>query len=1002
MVTPRRTCLIRVPTLQALQQVVHRAIVDVGNTRGADSAVLVPSRAAAVQLRRTLAGGGPTNARVSLVPLLTREEWHQQLHARLDGAPQLLSTVEREGLMHAGARDADAAGAAPPFRLRPGLIGAMLAFYDELRRNGRSVETFERLMVEDLDASAVADRGARRLLRQTRFLAAAFRAYDERVEAAGRFDEHRLRQRLLDAEVERPLTDLLVTVADSVAQPAGLHPADFDLLARLPGLARVTLIATDAVLDCGYAERLDTLLPGIDHDRPAVDVKRPTLVIPPESDARSHFVWRDREEELREVARAVARAEGPARAVARAEGPARAVARAEGPARAVARAEGPRRECRHARTAVVVARPLPYLYLAASVFAEHGVPLETHDSLPLATEPFAAAVDLVLAFVGANFDRASTCALLRSPHFVFVAGEDPLGPPDVRALERRLEVHRYGGGLESLRRLATAWSARPRQAHGHQSDAGAAVSCAIELADELAPLGDPAPGSRLLEVLLSFLDRHAGPSPAGDVGARETAARLAIRTGLERLQRAGRALGDAEPPTDLAGLTALVHRWIEGQTAPARAGARGVQLLDTEAAPYGRFDAVFLVGLVDGEWPNRPGRSIFYPPGMLADLGWPQPRARLRAFRAGFLDLINLARGRVQLSTFALEDDAVVTASTFLDDEAEVGFDREVTDIEAIDPAAVDVPQPGSSGVASQWLAVRLGRQARDADFHGFVGAAARGPYAVSSLERYLECPFKYFARRTLALEEEAEDERTLTPQQRGLFLHRVFEAFFVRWQADGEGAITLANLEPALARFHDVADAELDRLPSSDRPVARTWLLGSAAAPGLAERLFMTEVEDPAEVIERLLEFRIDGEYELSDGKRRRRIALRGTADRIDLHADGSFHVIDYKANRPPHPARALQLPIYARCAEQRLSAGRDGEWRATHASYVAFGDPRLRVSVPGGDMTGAMRDGERRLVDAVQSIEHGDFPPRPAEIFRCQFCAYPTVCRKDYVGVE
>ncbi len=974
MVTPRRTCLIRVPTLQALQQVVHRAIVDVGNTRGADAAVLVPSRAAAVQLRRTLAGAGPTSERVPSVPLLTREEWHQQLHARLDGAPPLLATVEREGLMHAGARDADAAGAAPPFRLRPGLIGAMLAFYDELRRNGRPVETFERLMVEDLDASAVADRGARRLLRQTRFLAAAFRAYDERVEAAGRFDEHRLRQRLLDAEVERPLTDLIVTVADSVAQPAGLHPADFDLLARLPGLARVTLIATDAVLDCGYAERLDTLLPGIDHDRPAVDVRRPTLVIPPASDARSHFVWRDREEELREVARAVARAEGPPG------------------------------ECHHARTAVVVARPLPYLYLAASVFAEHGVPLETHDSLPLATEPFAAAVDLVLAFVGANFDRASTCALLRSPHFVFVAGEDPIGPADVRALERRLEVHGYGGGRESLRRLATEWSARPRQGPrpGRQSDARTAVSCAIELADELAPLGDPAPGSRLLAVLLSFLDRHAGPSPAGDVGARETASRLAIRTGLERLQRAGRALDDAEPPTDLAGLTALVHRWIEGQTAPARSGAPGVQLLDTEAAPYGRFDAVFLVGLVDGEWPNRPGRNIFYPPGMLADLGWPHPRARLRAFRAGFRDLINLARGRVQLSTFALEDDAVVTASTFLDDAAEVGLDREVTDIVAIDPAAVDVSQPGPSGVASQWLAVRLGRHARDADFHGFVGAEARGPYAVSSLERYLECPFKYFARRTLALEEEAEDARTLTPQQRGLFLHRVFEAFFARWQADGEGAITLANLESALARFHDVADAELDRLPSSDRPVARTWLLGSAAAPGLAERLFMTEVEDPAEVIERLLEFRIDGEYELSDGKTRHRIALRGTADRIDLHADGSFHVIDYKANRPPHPARALQLPVYAQCAEQRLSTGRDGEWRATHASYVAFGDPRLRVSVPGGDMTGAMRDGERRLVDAVQSIERGDFPPRPAEIFRCQFCAYPTVCRKDYVGVE
>ena len=966
MVTPRRTCLLCVPTLPAFQQVIQRAIVDACTTPSADAAVLVPTRAAAVQLRRTLAHSGPLAERVAAVPLLTREEWHRQLHARLGTSPRLLSAIEREGVMHAAARDAGVIGAAPPFRLRPGLIGAMLAFYDEIRRNGRSVDAFERLMVNDLEASADVDRGARRLLRQTRFLVAAFRAYDARVAASGRFDEHRLRRRLIDDEIERPLTDLIVTVADSVAQPAGLHPADFDLLARLPGLARVVLIATDAVLECGYGERLERLLPGIDHERPAVDGGRPTMLIPAESDNRSHFVWRDREEELRGVARAVDRATAP---------------------------DGE-------RTAVVVARPLPYLYLASSVFAEQGVPLEPHDSLPLATEPYAAAVDLVLSFVSANFDRASMSALLRSPHFVFSDSVVPISPVAVRALERRLEDHQYIGGRASLRRLAREWSAHP-PLRAHQAKACAAVACALALADELAPLEEPAPESRLLEVLLSFLDRHTAPVPPDDVGARETAARRVIRTGLEELQRAARVLQDAEPTTDLAGFTAVVHRWIEGHTAPANSGSEGVQLLDTEAAPFGRFDAVFLVGLVDGEWPARQSRNIFYPSGMLADLGWPPERARLRASRAAFRDLIGLARERVALSTFALEDDTVVTASTLLEDGAESGLDREVTGVEMSD---VDNGfRLRTSGTASQWLAIRQGRQrVPDEAFHGFVGAGARGPYAVSGLERYLECPFKYFARRTLALEEEAEVARTLTPQQRGLFLHRVFEAFFARWQADGEGAITLANLEPALARFREIADAELDRLATHDRPVVRAWLLGSAASPGLAERLFMTEVEDPAEVIERLLEFRIDGEYEFDGGKTPHRIALRGTADRIDLHADGTFHVIDYKANRPPQGARALQLPVYALCAEQRLSAGRDGDWQATHASYVAFGDPRLRVSLPGGDMAGAMRDGKRRLVEAVQSIERGDFPPRPAEISRCQFCAYPTVCRKDYVGID
>ena len=60
------------------------------------------------------------------------------------------------------------------------------------------------------------------------------------------------------------------------------------------------------------------------------------------------------------------------------------------------------------RTAVVFQRPLPYLYLARSVFADAGQPYQALDSLPLAAEPFAAALDVIFAFVIAGANRAST------------------------------------------------------------------------------------------------------------------------------------------------------------------------------------------------------------------------------------------------------------------------------------------------------------------------------------------------------------------------------------------------------------------------------------------------------------------------------------------------------------------------------------------------------------------------------------------------------------------
>ena len=506
------------------------------------------------------------------------------------------------------------------------------------------------------------------------------------------------------------------------------------------------------------------------------------------------------------------------------------------------------------------------------------------------------------------------------------------------------------------------------------------------------------------------------------------------------MRDAAAALGDAEPETDAAGLADLVRQWIEGQPGPVPPppAAAALHLVDAQAAPYGRFDDVYLAGLVDGEWPPRPPRNVFYPTAMLAGLGWPRERARLRAGRAAFRDLLGLARSRVALSAFALEDDAVVTRSVWLDDVPDAGLVRAA---DAGPPPAREasvVPDAvGASGdAAAVWRAWRLRRAARLADGAdaGVPGGAMPGPaapggappdgaapdgaapdaaapdvaapgraarpYAVSALDRYLECPFKYFARHALGLEPDAEDEGTFTPRRRGVFVHRVFEAFFAAWQAAGEGSITLASVDRALDRFRDVADAEVERLVPADRAVARTWLLGSAAAPGLAERLFMAEVEHPADLVERRLEVRLDGTYAFAGPAGPRRVALRGTADRIDLYADRTFRVLDYKAERPPRAVRSLQLPVYAACAERRIGGGR-GRWRAAGADYVAFGDPRLEVPAAAGDVEAAMRAGERRVVEVVGAIEREAFPPRPADASRCRSCPFPTVCRKDGVAV-
>ena len=924
MITPRETRLLSAPTLGAYQRAIAARVADARIALdGGERAIIVPTRAAADQLRRTLrqlhGSGRDGTVRPAVLP---RGDWYDWLHERAAVRARLLTQVEREVLGGIAARDAAAVGAPPPFRLRAGIVTAFLAFYDELRRRQRTVDAFERLLVNDLEPSADIDRGARRLLDQTRFLVAAFRAYERRLDAAGGVDEHRLREHLCNAGTREPLREVIVTVPDEVAHPAGLYPADFDLLARLPQLARVSIVATDAVLDSGLRERLDHLLPGIDEERVASDtLPAPRLVVPTGGAGDLPcFLWRDREEELRGIARAVDQA---------------------------------RRDDPQLSAAVVVARPLPYVYLAPPVFAEADLRPRPGDGLPLAAEPYAAAVDLVLHY--ASGDRsASTMSIARNPHFNF-AGDD----------------------------------------------AGVADS-------ELATLDDPRPLADHLAALRSLLHRHAAPppEPRDAIAERTARTRSLIHEGLSALETAHRALNVGNANVTLAELASVVRRWIEGRTYPPdRSAVRDgdVHLIDPHAAAYGRFGCLFLAGLTEADWPPRAEKNIFYPAGMLSSLGWPPESERLRAARAMFRDLLGLSRGRVRVSAFLLEDDAAVAVSPMLEDLDVDGFDREAAP--PIGEAASPEATPGTAdAIAYRWRAFRLSRaeagMARDR-LRGDIGPQAPRAYAVSALERYLDCPFKYFARHTLRLEEEDGEEQTMTAQERGRFLHQVFERFFSAWQGDGHGAITLDRFDVALERFAGVAEDELARLPPAEQAVARAWLFGSPASSGLAERLFSREAESrTADIVERLPEYRIAGSFDMGPAGGRRTVALRGGADRVDLHADGTLTVVDYKTGRAPDRSRALQLPLYARCAEQQLRGYRDRSWRAAGGMYVAFGESRLTVPMEGkGKVADAMNEGEARAVAAVAGIEAGKCPPRPAELFRCTMCPYQTVCRKDYV---
>ena len=135
------------------------------------------------------------------------------------------------------------------------------------------------------------------------FLVAAFREFERRSAAAG-VDEWGLRRELLTTPAVRPWRHIVLTVTDRAFDANGLMPADWDLLARLPGLTRLDVLVTDGVIAGALHEKIHTLLPGIEEVRVnRATAPRPPILLIPGSGGVVHTA-RDREEEVAGVRQA--------------------------------------------------------------------------------------------------------------------------------------------------------------------------------------------------------------------------------------------------------------------------------------------------------------------------------------------------------------------------------------------------------------------------------------------------------------------------------------------------------------------------------------------------------------------------------------------------------------------------------------------------------------------------------------------------------------------------
>ena len=263
------------------------------------------------------------------------------------------------------------------------------------------------------------------------------------------------------------------------------------------------------------------------------------------------------------------------------------------------------------------------------------------------------------------FSRAAVMALLRSPLLEVQVDGRRVEASDVRALGVVLADRRASGDARSF--LGEVEAA----GNGHHRGldlgrASHAARAAARVADALDPCRTAASASAQVRTLVAFLQAHERVQPGSDdPQQRGRRARRAVLASLVTAADAFARHDDRPRPIDA--IAAFLHHVIEGQTfAPARSHA-GVHLVDAVAARFGAFDDVYLVGLVETDWSERPRRNVFYAAPLLKALGWPQDQDHVRAQQAAFRDVLTLARYRTRLSAFQLDGDTVVDLSTMID-----------------------------------------------------------------------------------------------------------------------------------------------------------------------------------------------------------------------------------------------------------------------------------------------------------------------------------------------
>ncbi|NTZ17290.1 PD-(D/E)XK nuclease family protein [Paenibacillus sp. JMULE4] len=348
--------------------------------------------------------------------------------------------------------------------------------------------------------------------------------------------------------------------------------------------------------------------------------------------------------------------------------------------------------------------------------------------------------------------------------------------------------------------------------------------------------------------------------------------------------------------------------------------------------------------------------------------------------------------------------------------------------------ANVNLMRDRQSFIESVYPSLRQGRLALEArgssqvtEHDGYIAGDEWADYwrgqaertlSASQLEKYAECPMRYFFQYVLEIrvKDQVTFDRTswLKPNERGSLLHEVYRRYMTEISASNTMPITHDH-----ARLLQIAEETIlsyaERIPAPSPHVFERERQAMLWDVDVFYRMELQAKTAPRFFEQELI---VDGQplhLELGEDMA---ITLRGIVDRIDQVAPHQYRIIDYKTGSPrPYKENGmfaggtqLQHALYAMGTELWMrQTGVDSDAKVLEASYV-FPSERGHGQVITRSQT------ERHRVTAVirgilSSMEQGLFIPA-SDPGVCRYCDFAAVCgdhaemmadkRKDEVNSE